>query len=220
MPGSGSIIWAPGGRSRGHDGRQSYEVLVRVGDLHGLRWPAGCDAPRVPPTAVTPNPSGRWLFRPGVTRPLAFFVGRGDGANDALDVGEPGFIRRPRVPDHAGSNPAIQTDRRKGKPTGDGTRPEPGRATRLEGSTPSPSAERCARGRAAQASVFQTGQAGSTPAGHSDRWFFDKVADDWTGRQPADHPLREGGMLGVQLPPGPLNATLADQPGVVVTLSR
>src|SRR5262249_32440616 len=109
-PGSGSIIWAPGGRSRGHDGRQSYEVLVRVGDLHGLRWPAGCDAQRVPPTAVTPDPSGRWLFRPGVTRPLAFFVGRGDGANDALDVGEPGFIRRPRVPDHAGSNPAIQTE--------------------------------------------------------------------------------------------------------------
>src|SRR5271165_5322729 len=29
---------------------------------------------------------------------------------------------------------------RKGKPTGDGTRPEPGRATSLEGSTPSPSA--------------------------------------------------------------------------------
>src|SRR5581483_1241409 len=32
--------------------------------------------------------------------------------------------------------------KRKGKPTGDGTRPEPGRATSLEGSTPSPSAER------------------------------------------------------------------------------
>ena len=57
--------------------------------------------------------------------------------------------------------------KRKGKPTGDGTRLEPGRATSLEGSTPSPSAERCARGRAAQASVLQTGQAGSTPAGHS-----------------------------------------------------
>src|SRR6516162_4671463 len=97
---------------------------------------------------------------------LFCWAGRGD-ANNALDVGEPGFIRRPRVPDHAGSNPAIQTDRRKGKPTGDGTRPEPGRATSLEGSTPSPSAERSARGRAAQASVFQTGQAGSTPAGHS-----------------------------------------------------
>ena len=109
-PDSGSEILAPGGRSRGHDGRQSYEVLVRVGDLHGLRWPAGCDAQRVPPTAVTRDPSGRWLFRPGVTRPLAFFVGRGDGANDALDVGEPGFIRRPRVPDHAGSKPAIQTE--------------------------------------------------------------------------------------------------------------
>ncbi len=32
--------------------------------------------------------------------------------------------------------------RRKGKPIGDGTRPEPGRATSLEGSTPSPSADR------------------------------------------------------------------------------
>ena len=31
-------------------------------------------------------------------------------ANNALDVGEPGFIRRPRMPDHAGSNPAIQTE--------------------------------------------------------------------------------------------------------------
>ena len=31
-------------------------------------------------------------------------------ANDVLDVGEPGNIRRPRKPDHAGSNPAIQTD--------------------------------------------------------------------------------------------------------------
>jgi hypothetical protein len=58
-----------------------------------------------------------------------------------LDVGEPGFIRRLRKPDHAGSNPAIQTTRRKGKPTGDGTRLEPGRATSLEGSTPSPSAD-------------------------------------------------------------------------------
>ena len=96
---------------------------------------------------------------------LFCWAGRGD-ANNALDVGEPGFIRRPRVPDHAGSNPAIQTAR-KGKPTGDGTRLEPGRATSLEGSTPSPPAERGARGRAAEASVFQTGQAGSTPAGHS-----------------------------------------------------
>ena len=55
----------------------------------------------------------------------------------------------------------------KGKPMGDGTRPEPGRAMSLEGSTPSPSAAWRARGRAAQAPVFQTGQAGSTPAGHS-----------------------------------------------------
>lgn len=57
--------------------------------------------------------------------------------------------------------------KRKGKPMGDGNRLEPGRAKSLEGSTPSPSAEG-ARGRAAQASVFQTGKAGSTPAGHSE----------------------------------------------------
>jgi hypothetical protein len=37
----------------------------------------------------------------------------------------------------------------------------------LEGSTPSPSAA-CALGRAAKAPVFQTGQAGPIPAGHSD----------------------------------------------------
>jgi hypothetical protein len=137
---SGNKISAPGRRSRGHDGRQSYQHLVRVDDPHGLRLPAGCDAQRVPSTTVTPDPYGQRLSRPGVTRPLAFFVGRGADANEFLDVGEPGFIRRPRVPDHAGSNPAIQTDGRKGKPTGDGTRPEPGRATSLEGSTPSPSA--------------------------------------------------------------------------------
>src|SRR6516165_4536096 len=132
-PGSGSKIGAPGGRSRGHDGRQSYEVLVRVGDPPGLRWPAGRDAPRVPPTAVTPDPSRRWLFRPGVTRPLAFFVGRGDGANDALDVGEPGFIRRPRVPDHAGSNPAIQTanGRASRLATAPGLNPDERRALRV-----------------------------------------------------------------------------------------
>ena len=38
----------------------------------------------------------------------------------------------------------------------------------LEGSTPSPSAL-CALGRAAKVPVFQTGEAGSTPAGHFSR---------------------------------------------------
>src|SRR5262249_6277400 len=71
--------------------------------------------------------------------PWPFSLAWGDKPN-ALDVGEPGFIRRRRKPDHAGSNPAIQTLKRKGKPTGDGTRLLPGRALRLEGSTPSPSA--------------------------------------------------------------------------------
>ena len=70
------------------------------------------------------------------------------------------LIRRLREPETAGSNPAIQTEcgasfqlamslkqagsllhkKRKGKPIGDGLRPEPGRATSLGGSTPSPSA--------------------------------------------------------------------------------
>jgi hypothetical protein len=49
---------------------------------------------------------------------------------------------------------------------GDGSRPENGRAMSLEGSTPSLSATR-ALGRSAQAPVFQTGKAGSIPAGHS-----------------------------------------------------
>ena len=62
------------------------------------------------------------------------------GTDDALDVGEPGITRRRRKPEHAGSNPAIQTQR-KGKPTGDGIRLLPGRATSLEGSAPSPSAD-------------------------------------------------------------------------------
>src|SRR4051794_25067319 len=75
--GSGNKMSVCGGRSRGHDGRQSYEPVVRVDDPHGLPRPAGCDAERVPSTNVTPDPSGERLFRPGVTRPLAFFVGRG-----------------------------------------------------------------------------------------------------------------------------------------------
>ena len=36
----------------------------------------------------------------------------------------------------------------------------------------------CARGRAAEAPASHAGQAGSTPAGHSDRALFDKAADD------------------------------------------
>ena len=60
---------------------------------------------------------------------------------------------------------------RKGKPMGDGTRLETGRATSLEGSTPSSSAVSFRRTAcpwpSGQAPVFQTGQAGSTPARHS-----------------------------------------------------
>src|SRR6516225_5440933 len=58
----------------------------------------------------------------------------------------------------AGSIPAAAA-LGKGKPTGDGSRLENGRAMSLEGSTPSPSAL-CALGRAAQAPVFQTGIGG------------------------------------------------------------
>jgi hypothetical protein len=69
----------------------------------------------------------------------------------------------------AGSIPAPGALRQvgKGKPTGDGTRLENGRAMSLEGSTPSPSAaiEACSWP-IGEAPVFQTGQAGSTPAEH------------------------------------------------------
>ena len=131
------------------------------------------------------------------------------------------------MPDHAGSNPAIQTDRRKGKPTGDGTQPEPGRATSLEGSTPSPSAERSARGRAAQASVFQTGQAGSTPAGHSadprrsatDGSLTTRRTIGPVGNRQTTLPEVEG-CWGFNSPLGHYMNALADQSGVVVTLSR
>src|SRR5579859_5817434 len=52
---------------------------------------------------------------------------------NALDVGEPGFIRRPRVPDHAGSNPAIQTDdgRASRLATAPGLNPDERRALRV-----------------------------------------------------------------------------------------
>src|SRR4051812_22822522 len=77
--------------------------------------------------------------------------------------------RLPRTQENAGSNPAAPTEKglshpaatavhegvageREGKPTGDGTRLLAGRGRKaLEGSTPSPSAARCACGRAAEA---------------------------------------------------------------------
>lgn len=101
-----------------------------------------------------------------------------------LDVGEPGIIRRPRKPDHAGSNPAIQTENGRASQlaTAPGLNPDERSALRVR--LPllplcDVSAETRVRGRAAQASVFQTGQAGSTPAGHFDRVFFDNTADDY-----------------------------------------
>ena len=110
--------------------------------------------------------------------------------------------------------------KRKGKPTGDGTRPEPGRATSLEGSTPSPSAERnvpvAERPRHRSSKPDRRVQ---LPPGTLTDGSLTTRRTTWPGRQPADHPLREGGMLGVQLPPGPLMDALADQPGVVATPS-
>ena len=50
---------------------------------------------------------------------------------------------------------------------GDGSCLENSRAMSLEGSTPSPSAMR-ALDRAAEVPAFQAGEAGSTPAGHSE----------------------------------------------------
>src|SRR6516162_9605428 len=76
--------------------------------------------------------------------------------------------------------------KRKGKPTGDGTRPEPGRATSLEGSTPSPSA-------ASEVPVAERPRRRSSkpdrrvrlppgalcrPSAVGDRRLFDKEADD------------------------------------------
>ena len=81
------------------------------------------------------------------------------------------FIRLPVKEDRAGSIPAPGASRsRKGKPTGDGSRLENGRAMSLGGSTPPPSALECLDASLAErpkAPVFQTGQAGSTPAGCS-----------------------------------------------------
>src|SRR5262245_7135320 len=70
-------ISAPSGRSRGHDDTQSGKLLGQAdaGDGPG-RFPAP-GAGRLPSATVTPNPPGRTPSRPGVTRPLAFFVGRG-----------------------------------------------------------------------------------------------------------------------------------------------
>ena len=74
-----------------------------------------------------------------------------------------GLLSRRGIRPTAGSSPATGALLWKGKPMGDGSRLESGRAMRLEGSTPSPSAL-CALGRSAKAPAFQAGQAGSTPA--------------------------------------------------------
>src|ERR1043165_8648336 len=43
---------------------------------------------------------------------------------------------------------------------------------------------------------------------------------EWPGRQLADHPPLKRGMLWVRLPPGPNELVLAEQSGVLATLSR
>ena len=85
-----------------------------------------------------------------------------------LDVGER-LVRRRRKPEHAGSNPAVQTRMMEGQanwrwhPARTGARPNTPLRVRL----PLLPLHLSARGRAAEASVFQTEKAGSTPAGHS-----------------------------------------------------
>src|SRR5262249_13202819 len=70
-------ISATGGRSRGHDDTQSGELLGQADAGDGPGRFAAPGAGRLPSATVTPNPPGRTPSRPGVTRPLAFFVGRG-----------------------------------------------------------------------------------------------------------------------------------------------
>jgi hypothetical protein len=141
--------------------------------------------------------------------------------NVSLDVGEPGFIRRRRKPDHAGSNPAIQTDRRKGKPTGDGTRPEPGRATSLEGSTPSPSA-------ANEVPVAERPRRRSSKPDRRVRLPPGTLTDGSLTRRRTTGPVgirqttqaQNLGCWGFNSPPGHrIYLALADQPGVVATFS-
>ncbi len=92
------------------------------------------------------------------------------------------FVRLSVKEEFAGSIPAPGAlDLGKGKPTGDGTRLENGRAMSLEGSTPSPSAGNATCSwPIGEAPVLQTGQAGSTPAEH----FGDRL----TGRRPGLDP--------------------------------
>jgi len=86
---------------------------------------------------------------------------------------------------------------RKGKPNGDGTRFEIEGATSLEGSTPSSSASLQIRSDqsmcpwpSGQAPVFQTGQAGSTPAGHSREWANGRLPDFESGGGGSNPPSR------------------------------
>jgi hypothetical protein len=85
-------------------------------------------------------------------------------------VGEPGIIRRPWKPEHAGSNPAIQTASGRASqlarwhPVGSRARRKPLQVRVL--SLPF-SHNECVRGRAAEAPTCRVGQAGATPAGHS-----------------------------------------------------
>src|SRR5436309_4115104 len=63
----------PRGR-RGEDGGQSRELLQRVDARGGTRRQDGLRAAPLPPAAVTPGLLGRAPCRPGVRRPLAFFL--------------------------------------------------------------------------------------------------------------------------------------------------
>jgi hypothetical protein len=86
----------------------------------------------------------------------------------------------------AGSIPASAVSQRKGKPMGDGSRLESGRAMSLEGSTPSPSARGSANGRPPG---FEPDDEGSTPSPRTlDRW----ISSSWSSLE-CSPPCHGGG---------------------------
>ena len=79
---------------------------------------------------------------------------------------------------------------RKDKPIGDGTRPEPGRAMSLEGSTPSPSACRLRDWSKGTTPGFQPGDRGSNPRS---RTRSDRLMRPWPSGQARASQARQAG---------------------------
>ena len=112
------------------------------------------------------------------------------GSNPTAPTDTPSGCRLRWGPCWYGQAPVKRTDtgsipvtaaQRKDKPMGDGSCLENSRAMSLVSSTLTPSAV-CALDRAAKVPVFQTGEAGSIPAGHSGREHSGVVAagsDAW-----------------------------------------